>query len=501
VSTLRFPRSSGILLHPTSLPGRFGIGDLGPAASAFLDFLGAAGQRLWQVLPLGPTGYGDSPYQCFSAFAGNPLLVSPERMVEAGLLPADALADVPAFPSDQVDFGAVIPWKRALLDRAAAAFAANADAAGRERYDAWCAHHAGWLDDFALFMALKDAHGGASWADWAPPLRRREPAALTAARKEHAARIHAHRFAQWVFFEQWAAVRVLAQGKGVAIMGDAPIFVAYDSADVWSRPDLFQLDADGRPTAVAGVPPDYFSETGQLWRNPLYRWDVLGSQGYRWWIERVRSLLELVDRVRLDHFIGFTRCWAVPAGASDAREGHFQPGPGEALFEALIAAIGELPIVAEDLGVVTPEVEALRDRYAFPGMKILQFAFGGTATSGFLPHAYTRNCVVYSGTHDNDTTAGWWASAAESERDFLRRYLDRDVADPAWALLRLASASVADTCVVPAQDLLGLGTGARMNFPSRASGNWSWRVREGTLDEPLARRLREVTELYGRLPE
>jgi 4-alpha-glucanotransferase len=489
-----------VLLHPTSLPGRFGIGDLGPSAEEFVRFLQAAGQSLWQVLPLGPTGYGDSPYQCFSAFAGNPLLVSPERLVESGLLEGGALAGAPAFPDARVDFGAVIPWKRALLERAAEGFASRGERAAKVRFHDWCAHHAGWLEDYALFMALKDAGGGAPWSEWPAPLRRREPAALAAARETHAARLHAHRFAQWAFFHQWAALRAHAREHGIQLMGDAPIFVALDSADVWARPELFQLDAEGRPTAVAGVPPDYFSETGQLWGNPLYHWDALAGDGYAWWIARVRALLELVDRVRLDHFIGFTRCWAVPAGAVDAREGRFQGGPGEALFRALEAAVGALPIVAEDLGVVTPEVEALRDEFAFPGMKILQFAFGGTATSAFLPHTFTRNCVVYTGTHDNDTTAGWWASAAERERDFLRRYLDRDVADPGWALLRMGAASVADTFLVPAQDLLGLPAEARMNFPGRPSGNWSWRLPQGALDGALASRLRDVTALYGRLP-
>jgi 4-alpha-glucanotransferase len=497
---VRFPRSSGVLLHPTSLPGGFGIGDLGPAARRFVAFLAEAGQSVWQVLPLGPTGYGDSPYQCFSAFAGNPLLVSPELLVAEGFLPASELDATPGFPNDRVDFGAVIPWKRALLERAAARFAAQADVARAPEFRAWCDRHAEWLEDYALFMALKDAFGGAPWCDWPEPLRRREPEALTAARGVHAARVHAQRFSQWVFFRQWQSLREHAHARGITIMGDAPIFVAYDSADVWARPELFHLDAHGKPTVVAGVPPDYFSEDGQLWGNPLYRWDALAQEGHAWWIARVRAMLELVDRVRLDHFIGFTRYWEVPAGAASAREGVFKPGPGAELFVALERAIGDLPIVAEDLGVLTAEVEALRDRFAFPGMKILQFAFGGALDSAFLPHAYQRNCVVYTGTHDNDTTAGWWAAASEDERHNLRQYLDRDVRDAAWALIRLGMASVADTFLVPAQDLLSLGNEARMNFPGRPAGNWFWRLPEGALDAGMAGRLRSLTALFGRLP-
>ena len=496
---MHFPRSSGVLLHPTSLPGPFGVGDIGPSAERFLAFLSAAGQSIWQVLPLGPTGYGDSPYQCFSAFAGNPLLVSPEALLADGLLAAAELAHAPGFPNDRVDFGPVIQWKRALLDRAAERFRAQPDAVHAAEFAAWCAQHAGWLDDFALFMALKDAHGGASWGEWPAALRRREPAALDAARAAHAARLHAHRFSQWLFFRQWHVLREHAHARGIAIMGDAPIFVAYDSADVWARPELFHLDPEGRPTVVAGVPPDYFSADGQLWGNPLYRWDAIAADGYAWWIARVGALFELVDRVRLDHFIGFTRCWEVPAGASTARAGRFRPGPGAELFVALEAALGRLPIVAEDLGVLTPEVEALRDRFEFPGMKILQFAFGGEKNSAFLPEHYRPNCVVYTGTHDNDTSAAWWASAAPDEREHLRNTLGRDVDDPAWALLELGMMSVADTCLVPAQDLLSLGGEARMNFPGKPAANWVWRAADGALGDGVAARLRALTQRSGRI--
>jgi len=497
---LRFPRSSGVLLHPTSLPGDHGIGDLGPAAHRFVDWLAAAGQSVWQVLPLGPTGYGDSPYQCFSAMAGNPLLLSPERMLEEGLLEPADLAGARSFPEDSVDFGPVIEWKRALHARAAGRFLDRGASALRNELDAWCASHAHWLDDYALFMALKDARDGAPWDAWPAPLRGRDPAALAAAREAQARGVFTHRFLQWCFSRQWHALREHARSRGISVMGDAPIFVAYDSAEVWAHPELFLLDGDGRPTAVAGVPPDYFSETGQLWGNPLYRWDAIAAQGHEWWIARMRALFEVVDRVRLDHFIGFTRSWEIPAGATDARNGRFVPGPGAELFVALERALGTLPIVAEDLGVVTPEVEALRDRFAFPGMKVLQFAFDGSPDNPYLPHRYPPNCVAYTGTHDNDTSTGWYERATPAERETLRRTLGRDVGDPAWDLIGLGQASLADTFLVPAQDLLSLGREARMNFPGRPAGNWTWRVREGALDGALGARLREQTRETGRLP-
>ncbi len=496
---MRFPRSSGVLLHPTSLPGPYGIGDAGREAHRFVDWLVSAGQSLWQVLPLGPTGFGDSPYQCFSAFAGNPLLASPDALLADGLLAREDLAGAPRFPGDRVDFGPVIEWKRALLERAAERFAAGAGGARlREEFESWRRDHAEWVEDVALFLALKDAHGGAPWVEWSEPLRRREDAALAEARARHAHAVFAHAFRQWAFFRQWGELRAYAAARGVEIVGDAPIFVAHDSADVWAHPGLFQLGDDGRPTAVAGVPPDYFSETGQLWGNPLYRWDAMAADGHAWWAARLRAILALVDRVRLDHFIGFTRCWAVPAGAADAREGEFQPGPGSALFRSLERSLGRLPILAEDLGVLTPEVEALRDEFAFPGMKVLQFAFGADAGNAFLPHLHVPNGVVYTGTHDNDTTMGWWNAATEAERHHARRYLASPLHEPAWDFLRACMASVADTCVVPAQDLLQLGTEARMNFPGRPAGNWTWRLPPGALDGAVATRLAELTALYGR---
>jgi 4-alpha-glucanotransferase len=503
-------RKSGILLHPTSLPGRFGIGDLGKEAHGFVDFLAGAGQRLWQVLPLGPTGFGDSPYQSFSAFAGNPLLISLERLVEDGLLERDELKP-PAFAADAVDYGAVIAFKLPLLERAFHRFKERASPSARRPFSAFCRREGGWLDDYALFAALKEAHGGAAWHEWEEEIALRRPEALARARERMAAPIEARRFVQYQFFRQWAALKRHAARAGVEIMGDVPIFVALDSADVWAHPELFQLDENGKPTVVAGVPPDYFSETGQLWGNPLYRWDAMAKTGYRWWIDRLRATLAVVDVVRLDHFRGFEAYWEVPAGEETAVNGRWVKGPGDGLFEALRTALGRLPIVAENLGVITPEVEALRERFGLPGMAVLQFAFGGgDPDSDFLPHNYTRDRVVYTGTHDNDTTIGWWTSGAgdttrtdedaERERTFAKKYLATDGWEIHWALIRAALASVADLAIVPLQDVLGQGSEARMNLPARAEGNWRWRFTAGALTPQIGDRLRDLTGIYGRAP-
>jgi 4-alpha-glucanotransferase len=494
-------RSAGILLHPTSLPGPFGIGDVGPAAFAWVDALARARQGLWQVLPLGPTGYGDSPYQCFSAFAGNPLLVSPMVLVREGLL---AASDLPSEgeAARRVDFEQVIPRKGGLLARAWERFQGGAAPGLRAAFEAFCEAEASWLDDHALFMALKEAHGGAPWTGWDPELRAREPGPLARARERLADAIGLQRFGQFLFFRQWHALREHAGARGVRIVGDAPIFVAHDSTDLWAHPELFRLDARGLPEVVAGVPPDYFSATGQLWGNPLYDWEALARSGHRWWIDRLRSARRLVDVLRLDHFIGFERYWEVPAGSPTARTGRWVPGPGAALFDAMAAELGELPIIAEDLGLVTPEVEALRLRYGFPGMRVLQFAFAGAVEERFLPHRYDRNTVVYTGTHDNDTTRGWFAAAAPRERRHLERYLGRAVReeDASWELMRLAWASVADHAVAPLQDVLSLGSEARMNTPGTATGNWAWRVLPDQLPDALLDRLGEMTETYGREP-
>ena len=486
-------------MHPTSLPGPHGIGDLGREARAFVDRLADAKQGLWQVLPLGPTGYGDSPYACFSAFAGNPLLISPERLVAEGWLEHTEVDAHPAFPTDSVDFGTVIPWKWSLLARASERFAARATTPDRERLAAFRSAHL-WLEEYALFMALKDEHGGVPWIEWPAPVRGREPRALAAARIRLAEPITRHAFAQWMFFRQWDAVRTYAHSAGLRIVGDLPIFVAYDSADVWANTGLFHLDAAGAPTVVAGVPPDYFSADGQRWGNPLYRWDVLEAQQWTWWIERVRAALGLYDLVRLDHFLGFHQHWEIPAGEPTAVNGRYRPGPGPALFRALARALGDpLPFIAEDLGAVSPEAVALRDQVGLPGMCVLQFGFSGPEHP-YLPHHYAPHCVVYTGTHDNDTTRGWFESATPEERSFAQRYLARSGEDFAWDAIRAVLSSVADTAIVPAQDILSLTSEARMNLPGREAGNWGWRLLPGQWTEAHQDRLREMTELYSRAP-
>lgn len=494
---MKFERSSGVLLHPTSLPSRYGMGDLGPSAFRFIDWLADSGCKLWQILPLGPTGYGDSPYQCFSAFAGNPYLISPDFLLRDNLLHPDDLVAIPDFPADAVDYGRVIPWKLNLLERAFIRFKSTPSSV-RHEFDRFCAENVSWLPDYALFMALKEANGGGAWGGWPEALRKRKPDALAEAGKRHVEAVERYTFYQFVFFRQWSAIREYAHQHGVQIIGDIPIFVAYDSADVWANPELFYLDEAGGPTVVAGVPPDYFSQTGQLWGNPLYRWDVLKGRGYDWWIARFRAILKQVDIVRLDHFRGFAGYWEIPAGSETAETGRWVPGPGENFLSTVQAELGEdLPIIAEDLGEITPDVIELRDQFNLPGMKILQFAFSGP-DNVFLPHNYPANCVTYTGTHDNDTARGWYESAPEHERDFARRYLDSDGSDFPWELTRAAWASVAVYAIAPMQDLLGLGTEARMNFPSTLGGNWSWRLSEDALSQELQERLRELNYLYLR---
>jgi 4-alpha-glucanotransferase len=504
-------RSAGIVLHPTSLPGPHGIGELGPGAVDFLDFLAQAGQSLWQVLPLGPTGFGDSPYQCFSAFAGNPLLVSLDRLRDAGLLDDGDLRPGADLPRDAVDFGAVIGYKRPLLAKSHAAFESKAGPALREALARFRDREKSWLPDFALFMALKRAHGGTPWFEWDTPLARREPSALERARAELALEMRSVEFEQWVFFSQWRELRAEAAARGIDIMGDIPIFVSHDSADVWAHPELFHLTEDGEPELQAGVPPDYFSATGQLWGNPLYRWDELAKTGYAWWIDRLRAVLSLVDVVRLDHFRGFEAYWEVPVGESTAVNGRWVKGPGKELFEALEAALGSLPIVVENLGLITPEVEALRRQLGFPGMAVLQFAFGSDdPTSDFLPHNYSREVVAYTATHDNDTVVGWWTGGVgastrdledvERERARALAYVGGDGSQIHWEFLRALYVSIADTVVVPLQDVLGLGSEARMNLPGSADGNWRWRFAATDLTPELRKRLRTLAAVSGRLP-
>ncbi|HNT23085.1 MAG TPA: 4-alpha-glucanotransferase [Anaerolineales bacterium] len=495
---MKFNRSSGILLHPTSLPSPYGIGDLGPQAHRWLDFLAGTGCGLWQVLPLGPTGYGDSPYQCFSAFAGNPYIISPDALLEEGLLKPEDLADYPKFPDDQVDFGNVIVWKLSVLDQAFLRYKKSAPARIKTALAAFEAEQASWLDDFGLFMALKDAHGGAPWHTWEAPLRDRQPEAMEKARIKYASAIQKQIFRQFLFFSQWSKLRQHAAELGIKIIGDIPIFVAHDSADVWANPGLFFLDDNGKPTVVAGVPPDYFSPTGQLWGNPLYRWNVHAASGYAWWIERIRSTLTLVDILRIDHFRGFAGYWEVKGNAKTAEKGRWLRGPGKAFFKAMRAALGDLPIIAEDLGVITPDVVDLRDSFELPGMKILQFAFGSGPYDPFLPHNYPVNCVVYTGTHDNDTARGWYERVAEPEKQFYRRYLNRDGMGVAWDLIRAVWSSVAVFGLAPMQDFMNLDNTARMNYPGNPSGNWQWRMPEGAFNADLQRSIKELNHMYER---
>ncbi|MDR9391969.1 MAG: 4-alpha-glucanotransferase, partial [Trueperaceae bacterium] len=493
-------RRAGLLLHPTSLPGPHGVGSLGDDAHAFVDWLADAGLRAWQILPLGPTGYGDSPYQAFSAFAGNPLLISLRRLARDGLLDDAELAaaEPPPDAGPDVDYGAVLTRKGAALAAATARLQEPAFAGARAEVERFRADQADWIEDYALFRALKDAHGGASWAEWPAPLRDRDADALAAARRTHAGAVDHHVALQAWFWRQWHDLRAHAQARDVAIIGDLPIFVAYDSADVWTHRAIFDLAPDGTPRVVAGVPPDYFSATGQRWGNPLYRWDVLAADGYGWWIDRLRAAFAHLDAVRIDHFRGFAAHWEIPADAPTAESGRWVEGPGQALFDAAREALGPLPILAEDLGIVTPDVEALRDANGFPGMKVLQFAFGGNARDPYLPHEHVRNAVVYTGTHDNDTTRGWFDAAPDPERDRVRRYLACSDADAVAALRRAAFASVADLAVVPMQDVLELGSEARMNTPGAAAGNWGWRVTWDALSDARRAMLRDLVELYGR---
>ncbi|MBK8166700.1 MAG: 4-alpha-glucanotransferase [bacterium] len=499
--TTLFPRSCGILLHPTCLPGPDGIGDLGPSAHRFVDWLADHAQSVWQVLPLGPTSFGDSPYQTLSAFGGNPLLVSFERLQAEGLLREQDLADRPVFPGDRVDYGPVITWKFAVLDRAWAHFCAGGDAPAWRAFEQWSAGQAVWLEPLARFLALKDDHGGRQWTEWEPALARREPAALARACERLAKRIDAHRFRQWLVARQWDDLRAHARARGVRLVGDIPIFVAHDSSDVWARPELFQLDAQGGLLAKAGVPPDYFCDDGQLWGNPLYDWEAARADGYRWWIDRVRACLAQVDVVRLDHFRGFEAYWSVRANAATARDGDWVPGPGAALFDALRDGLGGiLPLIAEDLGVITPQVDALREAFGLPGMKVLQFAWSGP-DNAFLPHEHVPHAVVYTGTHDNDPVLGWWEHlATPAEKALVAEYVGTPVEAPNWTLIRLGLQSCAHTFITTMPDVLGLGREARLNLPGNNHGNWDWRLHPGALDGPEGARLARLAWVYRRAP-
>jgi 4-alpha-glucanotransferase len=491
-------RAAGVLLHPTSLPGRYGIGDFGDELIAFLDWAESAGMRIWQVLPLNPPGYGGSPYGCHSSYAGNPLLISPQHLLRDGLLPEHAIDALPDFAEDRVDFDSVALFKWNLLREAWRNFNAHDGGDHHHELQRFEADNL-WLDDWALYASLKEKHGGAQWTEWPHDLVLRDPTAMANARRELDDDIRFQKFIQFLFFRQWATVRQAADARKIEIMGDVPIYVASDSADVWSNRHLFQLDEDGQPLAVAGVPPDYFSATGQRWGNPLYRWDVLRQTNYRWWVSRVRAAMRFADIVRIDHFRGFAAYWEIPVEEETAVRGRWMPGPGKALFDAIREALGDLPLVAEDLGFITPEVHELRRAIGVPGMKILQFAFS-KVNSPHLPHCYDPETVVYTGTHDNDTARGWFENAPRSERDLAERYLGVDGSGSIeWALIRAAFTSVAKTAIVPVQDILGLGSEARMNRPGDGDANWSWRFAPGALTRDHADRLRRLAEITGRI--
>ena len=509
---MTFERASGILLHPTSLPSKFGIGDFGKSAFDFVDFLVTSKQTLWQVLPLGQTGYGDSPYQCFSAFAGNVFLISLEKLVEDGFLSKKDIADVPDFPVDRVDFGKVIDYKLPILRKAFENFRKTDDETIAQEFRGFCHENAFWLDDYALFRAIKLANDQVSWQDWDEKLKLRDADALRKARLDLDDEDFAQKFYQFVFFRQWNSVKSYANENGIRIIGDVPIFIALDSADVWCNPTQFKLNEDGTPKVVAGVPPDYFSKTGQLWGNPIYNWDLMRSTGFQWWVDRVRHTLKTVDIVRIDHFRGFAASWEVPGGDKTAERGQWVNVPGKDLFNTLKWVFGDLPILAEDLGVITPDVEELRDSFGFPGMRILQFAWGGDSKNIDLPHNYIPNSCVYTGTHDNDTTVGWFNSKAgkgsdrdakqiKKEKDFCLKYLRSDGKEIHWDFIRAILGSVANTAIIPMQDLLGLGTEARMNLPASESGNWQWRCEAKDFEKKIAQRLADLSEMFGRNQE
>jgi 4-alpha-glucanotransferase len=496
---MRLARASGVLLHPTSLPGTHGSGDCGPAAYHFVDWLVSAGQSLWQILPLTSIGAGNSPYASSSAFAGNPLLIDLSELRRQGWLGEADIEPTAGLLEHRVDYAAVQPFRMQRLAMASQRFMdLPAQDERRQQFAHFCLQHAAWLEDYALFMALSEHQPFSRWCDWPAPLVRREPGALAQATAEHAERIAFWKFTQWCFFGQWLRLKAYANQRGVRIVGDLPIFIGHHSAEVWANQALFELGTDGQPTVVAGVPPDFFSATGQRWGNPLYRWSAHDSDGYAWWVQRMRRIFELVDVVRIDHFRGFAGYWEIPAAEPTAIHGRWRSGPGAALFEAIAAALGPLPIIAEDLGLITPDVDALRRQLQLPGMRILQFAFGGDASNTFLPHHHERDTVVYPGTHDNDTCIGWWEGASAHERDFALAYLDSDGSDMAWTLIRSACSSVADTAIVAMQDVLSLPGHSRMNFPGQGEGWWEWRMQWSQVQDWHARRLAALCRLYGR---
>ena len=491
-------RLSGILLHITSLPGPYGIGTMGKEAFEFVDFLVLSGQKIWQLLPLGHTGYGDSPYQCFSAFAGNPLLIDLDKLIEDGILEESELPKNLVFNDDKVDFGQAFNYKYVVLRKAYERFKASNNHLRQIQFENFTKKTSFWLEDYAFFMALKNHFGGKSWAQWERQVKTREPEALARYRQHLADEIDFYCFLQFVFDHQWQELKSYANLNDIKIIGDIPLYVASDSADAWSNPEIFDFDKNLNPRTVAGVPPDYFSATGQLWGNPIYKWDVLQQQGFSWWVERVKGNLILYDILRIDHFRGLAAYWAVPFGEDTAIKGEWIKAPGKQLLEALYKNLGELPIIAEDLGVITPDVVELRDGFGLPGMKILQFAFDSGEENDFMPHTFVKNCVVYTGTHDNDTTLGQYKSVKDADRQFMKDYFEVIEKDPAWSFIKLAWSTVANLAIAPLQDLLRLDTEARMNFPGKASGYWQWRYRKEMLKPQHAEELLKITRLYGR---
>ena len=497
---MSYTRASGILLHPTSLPGRFGIGDLGSSAYRFVDFLVDSQQTLWQILPLGPVGHGNSPYMAYSAMAGNPLLISLEILQEQGLFAPDELILTEAFPDDSVSYDRAGQFKLAQLKKAAERFKTVSDDETKQAFEDFRTAQASWLEDYALFMALKEANEGKTWTQWEEAIARRRPEALNQAKVDLAPAIFLHEYMQFEFYRQWSALRAFANERGIRIVGDMPIYVAHDSVDVWANPEDFLLDEETlEAKQMAGVPPDFFSDTGQLWGNPIYNWEKMEADGFKWWLKRIRGLMTQVDFMRIDHFRGFAAYWAVPAGEETAANGQWIDAPGVALFETVIKELGELPFWAEDLGHIDQPVLDLRDRFKFPGMKVLLFAFGGDHHNPYLPFNADRNCVIYTGTHDNNTAVGWFNHASDHEKWRLASYVgafNRETVH--WDLIRLAMSSVAKDAIVPLQDLFGLGGEARMNIPGTGESNWEWRYSEAMLAPTVGRQLRQLTELYGR---
>ena len=495
-----FERSSGILFHPTSLPGKYGIGTLGKEAYAFIDFLKKSRQKLWQIFPLGPTGYGDSPYQSFSSFAGNPYLIDFDLLIEAHLLSEEDLRDVFFGDNEEyIDYGAIYNQKYPLLRKAYENFKSSDNHEMRENLEDFKRENASWLNDYSLYISLKNHFNGLPWNEWAHDIKNREHGAMEHYKNELADDIEYHNFIQFLFFKQWGDVKRYANENGIKIIGDIPIFVAADSSDAWANPEIFLFDEERKPVKVAGVPPDYFSATGQLWGNPLYNWQKLKETNYSWWVERVRANLSTCDIIRIDHFRGFEAYWAIPYGDDTAINGQWEPGPGIDLFNAIKSQLGELPIIAEDLGLMTQGVIDLREATGFPGMKILGFAFDSGEENDYLPHTYTKNCVVYTGTHDNDTLIGWFQKAKEEDRQFARDYLNSRSDDEIhWDAIRGAWSSVANMAISPVQDFLGLGSEARINTPGVAAGNWQWRLRHEVLTDELAERIAKLTRVYSR---